>query len=95
MRRKFAGFSHPSCAETSAVCPGRTFATSRPGCAGSWLTLPVSGSLAVVRPVWHITSTRPGHAEQHTTEPGLDVFRHEPDGRWRIIRLLPYEAPAE
>jgi uncharacterized protein (TIGR02246 family) len=53
----------------------------------------VSGNLAVVRLVWRVTTSRRGHAELHTAEPGLDVFRREPDGAWRIIRFLAYEAP--
>jgi steroid delta-isomerase len=53
----------------------------------------VAGDLAVVRLAWHVTTTRPGQAERHTVEQGMDVFRREPDGGWRIIRYLAYEAP--
>jgi hypothetical protein len=28
-----------------------------------------------------------------TKEPGLDVFRRQPDGTWRISRYMAYEAP--
>jgi steroid delta-isomerase len=28
-----------------------------------------------------------------TKEPGLDVFRRQPDGKWRIARYMAYEAP--
>jgi len=50
----------------------------------------VEGDLAVVRLVWtlfiaplNITSI----------EPGIDVFRREADGKWRIFRYLAYEEP--
>ena len=29
--------------------------------------------------------------ETRSVEPGLDLFRREGDGRWRIIRYLAYE----
>ncbi len=53
----------------------------------------VAGDLAVVRLAWHVTTARPGRAEAHTVEQGIDIFRREPDGGWRIIRYLAYEAP--
>jgi ketosteroid isomerase-like protein len=28
-----------------------------------------------------------------TKEPGLDVFRRQPDGSWKIVRYIAYEAP--
>lgn len=49
----------------------------------------VSGDLAVVRLVWTLTVS-PG--ETASVEPGLDVFRKEADGRWRIIRFMSYGA---
>ena len=49
----------------------------------------VSGDLAVVRLVWTVTIQR-GPSPAVTKEPGLDVFRREPDGQWRIIRFLAY-----
>jgi ketosteroid isomerase-like protein len=52
----------------------------------------VSGDLAVVRLVWTLTVKRPGQiGGTSTTEPGLDVFRRQPDGSWKIIRYLAYE----
>jgi uncharacterized protein (TIGR02246 family) len=53
-----------------------------------------SGDLAVVRLVWTLDVT-PAGASQATrsTEPGLDVFRRQPDGSWKIARFLAYEAP--
>ena len=53
----------------------------------------VEGDLAVVRLTWHVTTTRPGRAEVHTIEQGMDIFRHQPDGGWQIIRYIAYEAP--
>jgi steroid delta-isomerase len=54
----------------------------------------VSGELAVVRLVWTLTVTRPdGSGETVTQEPGMDVFRKQPDGAWKIIRYIAYESP--
>lgn len=54
----------------------------------------VSGDLAVVRLVWTSRVTDDGASQATVTrEPGLDVFRRQPDGKWRIIRYLAYEAP--
>jgi uncharacterized protein (TIGR02246 family) len=53
----------------------------------------VSGDIAVVRLVWTLTITLP-HGQQITSvEPGLDVFRKEPDGTWKIFRYAAYDAP--
>ncbi len=49
----------------------------------------VSGDLAVVRLVWTLTVAR-GPTPAVQKEPGLDVFRRGPDGRWSIIRFLAY-----
>ncbi len=48
----------------------------------------VSGDLAVVRLDW-LSTVLP--LDITTVEPGMDVFRKEADGRWRIIRYLAYE----
>lgn len=54
----------------------------------------VSGDLAVVRLVWTSRVAADGASQAvETREPGLDVFRRQPDGKWRIIRYLAYEAP--
>jgi steroid delta-isomerase len=62
----------------------------------------VAGDLAVVRLVWTLTVARAagaagagedGAAEAVSREPGMDVFRRQPDGAWRIIRYIAYEAP--
>jgi steroid delta-isomerase len=60
----------------------------------------VWGDTAVVRLDWTLT-VRPrdagrggaagGAGESVTREPGLDVFRRERDGRWRIVRYMAYE----
>lgn len=52
----------------------------------------LAGDLAIVRLTWTLTLTRtdaPG--EIVTTEPGLDIFRRDSDGHWRIIRYMAYE----
>jgi ketosteroid isomerase-like protein len=54
----------------------------------------VSGDLAVVRLVWTLTLTADNSAAPTVTrEPGLDVFRKQPDGSWKIVRYLAYEEP--
>jgi steroid delta-isomerase len=52
----------------------------------------VSGDLAVVRLVWTLT-IRPkgGGAAIVTREPGLDIFRKQSDGSWKIARFLAFE----
>ena len=52
----------------------------------------VSGDMAVVRLVWMLRVTS-GASTVETQEPGLDVFRRQSDGRWKIIRYMGYEAP--
>jgi steroid delta-isomerase len=54
----------------------------------------VSGDIAVVRLVWTLKVSRDGASQvTETKEPGLDVFRRQPDGKWRIARYIAYEAP--
>ena len=53
----------------------------------------VSGGLAIVRLTWHVTTSRPGRPQVETAETGIDIFRREPDGTWKIIRFLAYEEP--
>lgn len=48
----------------------------------------VAGDLAIVRLDWILTVT-PG--DIRTVDTGLDVFRKEADGAWRIIRSIAYE----
>lgn len=54
----------------------------------------VSGDLAIVRLTWTVKVTIPGAATAvESKEPGLDVFRRQPDGGWKIIRYIAYEEP--
>ena len=54
----------------------------------------VSGDMAIVRLVWTSKVSREGSSQvAETKEPGLDVFRRQPDGKWRIARYMAYEAP--
>lgn len=53
----------------------------------------VSGDLAVVRLTWRLTTRRTGRPAAHTTEQGMDIFRRQPDGAWRIIRYIAYDLP--
>lgn len=51
----------------------------------------VSGDTAVVRLTWTLT-VQPKDGQAITAiEPGLDVFRKESDGRWRIVRYMAFE----
>jgi steroid delta-isomerase len=52
----------------------------------------VAGDLAVVRLVWTLRLTREGTAgEAVSQEPGMDIFRKQADGSWKIIRYIAYE----
>jgi uncharacterized protein (TIGR02246 family) len=52
----------------------------------------VSGDLAAVRLVWTLTVKRPGQMGGTASyEPGLDLFRRQADGTWKIIRYIAYE----
>ena len=54
----------------------------------------VSGDMAIVRLVWTSRVSQDGSSQViETKEPGLDVFRRQPDGTWRIARYMAYEAP--
>ncbi len=53
----------------------------------------VSEDLAVVRLVWTLEVALPDGSKAPTSkEPGLDVFRKQPDGSWKIIRYIAYES---
>jgi uncharacterized protein (TIGR02246 family) len=54
----------------------------------------VSGDIAIVRLVWTSKVSQKGSSQvTETKEPGLDVFRRQPDGKWRIARYMAHEAP--
>ena len=52
----------------------------------------VSGDMAAVRLVWTLTIKGRGDPEGVATkEPGLDIFRRQFDGTWKIVRYLAFE----
>ncbi len=51
----------------------------------------VWSDVAVVRLTWTLTLTPKDGKTITSIEPGLDVFRKEADGRWRIVRYMAYE----
>jgi len=53
----------------------------------------VSGDLAVVRLVWTMTIRPKDGTEEMKHEPGMDIFRRQADGSWKISRYMAYEAP--
>jgi uncharacterized protein (TIGR02246 family) len=54
----------------------------------------VSGDMAVVRLVWTLAVAMPGSSQKtESREPGLDVFRRQADGSWKIVRYMAYEEP--
>jgi steroid delta-isomerase len=54
----------------------------------------VSGDMAIIRLVWTSRLSRDGSSQViETKEPGIDVFRRQADGKWRISRYMAYEAP--
>jgi uncharacterized protein (TIGR02246 family) len=53
----------------------------------------VSGDLAVVRLAWTLTVTLPNGQVVKSVEPGMDILRKSPEGQWKIIRYIAYEAP--
>lgn len=51
----------------------------------------VSGDIAIVRLVWTLT-IRPQEGNAITsTETGMDMFRRQPDGTWKISRFIAFE----
>jgi ketosteroid isomerase-like protein len=51
----------------------------------------VFGDMAAVRLVWTLTLTSAGVPPKLSHEQGIDVFRRQPDGAWRIIRFVAYD----
>lgn len=53
----------------------------------------VSGDLAVVRDIWRMTRIVGGDSTMQVIK-GFEVWRRQPDGRWRISRWLSAPEPA-
>ncbi len=54
----------------------------------------VYGDIAVVRLIWTLDSSHAGSsATVRTLEPGMDIFKRQNDGTWKIIRYLAYTSP--
>jgi ketosteroid isomerase-like protein len=53
----------------------------------------VSSELAAVRLTWTLRVGRPDAPPQISHEHGIDIFRKQPDGAWRIIRFIAYDEP--
>jgi ketosteroid isomerase-like protein len=49
-----------------------------------------SGDMAVVRLTWTSTVTGGTGGEVKSVEPGMDIFRRQPDGSWKIMRYMAY-----
>ena len=54
----------------------------------------VYDDIAVVRLIWTLDSSQAGSsATVRTLEPGMDIFKRQNDGTWKIIRYLAYTSP--
>jgi ketosteroid isomerase-like protein len=54
----------------------------------------VSDDMAMTRLVWTLSASRAdGSQIERTSEIGMDIFRRQPDGSWKIWRYIAYEAP--
>jgi uncharacterized protein (TIGR02246 family) len=53
----------------------------------------VAGDFAVVRLTWTLTIQSKDAPAETIEEPGMDVFRRQGDGAWRISRYIAYDAP--
>ena len=52
----------------------------------------VSGDMAAVRLIWHLTVKNAETGETfESADRGIDIFRLQPDGKWRIARYIAYE----
>jgi steroid delta-isomerase len=47
--------------------------------------------VAVVRLVWTLTIKEGDGREIKSVEPGMDIFRRQVDGSWKIVRYVAYE----
>jgi ketosteroid isomerase-like protein len=50
----------------------------------------VFGDVAVVRLVWTLTITGGAEGEEKSVETGMDLFRRQSDGSWKIMRWIAY-----
>jgi steroid delta-isomerase len=50
----------------------------------------VSGEQAAVRLIWILDLTPTGQPPERSRDQGLDIFRRQPDGAWRIVRFIGY-----
>jgi ketosteroid isomerase-like protein len=54
----------------------------------------VFGDIAVVRLIWTLDESKGGSSVTvRSLEPGMDIFQHQKDGSWKIIRYLAYTSP--
>jgi ketosteroid isomerase-like protein len=54
----------------------------------------VFGDIAVVRLIWTLDESKGGSSVTvRSLEPGMDIFQHQTDGSWKIIRYLAYTSP--
>ncbi|MBN9061191.1 MAG: hypothetical protein BGP06_03040 [Rhizobiales bacterium 65-9] len=74
-----------------ALCANLTAALSKPGRALHYAVrihdIEAEGDLAAVRLDWTLT-VKAGDKTMVSVERGLDVFRRQPDGHWRIVRFI-------
>jgi uncharacterized protein (TIGR02246 family) len=53
----------------------------------------ILGDVAIVRLDWSLTTTLATRPEPvSSTEVGMDIFRRQKDGSWKIIRFIAYDA---
>jgi uncharacterized protein (TIGR02246 family) len=73
--------------KSSLADPGKTFRYAL-----AIKEIIVSGDLAVVRMTWTLTVKRKDSGvESMSDEYGLDVFRRQADGSWKIARYMSYD----
>jgi steroid delta-isomerase len=52
----------------------------------------VYGETAIARLVWTLEIEKGGASKETVEETAVDIFRHQPDGSWKISRYLAYPA---
>jgi ketosteroid isomerase-like protein len=54
----------------------------------------VYGDIAVVRLIWTLDEQKEASSVTvRSLEPGMDIFQHQKDGSWKIVRYLAYTSP--